>query len=141
MVMMKNGLPFSLDLRQRVMKTREENNWTQEEAADFFDVGLTTVKNWCRLYRKTGSLEPLPRGPGQPAKIDDKGLELIKSWVTEKPDLTIKELCQKYSKKVKPVSTSATSRALIKLGLTFKKKSSLQVKRKKTKFRGEKLFF
>lgn len=122
------------------MKARRENNWTQKEAADFFDIGLTTIKDWCRLLKKTGSLEPLPRGPGQTPLIGEKGLEKIRDWITAKPDLTIKELSKKYSQAVKPVSTSTISRAITKLGLTFKKKSYRQVKRKKTKSRGKKQF-
>jgi transposase len=119
------------------MKTRQENNWSQEETAAFFDIGRTTVKRWCLLLKKTGSLEPRPRGPGYPPLIKDKGLEKIKAWVTEKPDLTIKELCARYSSQVKPVSTSTISRALGKLDLTFKKKPYRQVRRKKRMSREE----
>ena len=136
---MKNGIPLSTDLRQRVMQAREDNDWSQEETARFFDVGLTTIKDWCRLVRETGSLEPRPHGGGHRFLIDEKGLEKIRLWVLEKPDLTIKELCVKFSKQVKPVSTSTISRALQRLGLTFKKKSYLPAKKKRKMFRDGKL--
>lgn len=119
------------------MAARKENNWTQKETAEFFDIGLTTIKDWCRLLRKTGSLEPLPRGPGPSPLIGEKGLQKIKDWIAVKPDLTIEELCKKYSQEEKPVSTSTISRAISKLGLSFKKKSCQPVRRKKMKFRGK----
>lgn len=123
------------------MNARKNNNWTQEETAEFFDIGLTTIKSWCRLLKETGSLKPRPRGPGQKPKIDEKGLKKISEWVSEKPDLTIAELCEKYSKSRKAVSTSAISRTLKKLGLTFKKKPYQQRKKKERTFEEEKLNF
>jgi transposase len=125
---MKHGLPYDIELRQRVMQTRKDNNWTQEETADFFDLGLTTIKRWCKLLKETGSLEARPRGPGQSPLIGEKGLEKIRVWVEEKPDLTIKELCKKYAS-VERVSTSTISRSLARLGFTFKKKRCPRVKK------------
>ena len=56
-------LPYSLDLRQRVVAAYEQGVETIEEIAERFSVGQTFVKKMLRQKRETGSLEIKERRP------------------------------------------------------------------------------
>ncbi len=57
-------LPYSLDLRQRVVAAYEQGVETIEEIAERFSVGQTFVKKMLRQKRETGSLEIKERRSG-----------------------------------------------------------------------------
>lgn len=63
------GRPYSLDLRERVVRAVEVEGLTCREAAARFDVAPSTVGNWCRLLRKTSSLSPGRMGGYRPSKL------------------------------------------------------------------------
>ena len=52
------GWAYSLDLRERVVAAFDA--MTDEQVAEVFQVGETTVHRWKRLKRETGSLVPPP---------------------------------------------------------------------------------
>lgn len=52
------GRPYSLDLRERVVRAVEIEGLTDREAAARFDVAPSTVGNWVRRLRSTGDLSP-----------------------------------------------------------------------------------
>lgn len=109
---------------------------SQDEAAVVFTIGVATVYRWVRLKRETGSLDPRPNGGGQPAAFDDDERELVKRVVAEKPDRTLADLTAEVCNRVKrTVSTSAVVRALKRLKLTLKKKSSQPASRIARTFR------
>lgn len=118
---------YSVDLRVRVVAACEERGMTQEEAAEHFNVGSATVYRWLALKDETGSVAPRPHGGGFPAAFDEKGLEVVRQVVAEKPDRTLAELKKEICARLKKsVSESAVVRALKRLGLTLKKKYSLR---------------
>jgi len=63
------GRPYSLDLRERVVRAVEIEGLTCREAAARFDVAPSTVGNWVRRLRDTGGLRPGQMGGHRPAKI------------------------------------------------------------------------
>jgi putative transposase len=52
------GKPYSIDLRERVVAAVETGGMSRRQAAAAFDVGISTVINWVRRLRETGSLAP-----------------------------------------------------------------------------------
>jgi transposase len=103
---------------------------TQEEAAEHFDVGSATVYRWLALKRETGSVAPRPHGGGFPAAFDDDDIQVVREVVAEKPDRTLAELTKEICARLKiTVSESAVVRALKRLELTLKKKSSRRANR------------
>ena len=58
------------------------------EVAKQFGVGLASVNRWVNLFRKTGSVEPLPHAGGPVAKVDELGLNLLCILLSEQPDAT-----------------------------------------------------
>ena len=50
--------PYSIDLRERVVATVERDGMSRRAAAARFGVAISTVINWVRRFRATGSLAP-----------------------------------------------------------------------------------
>ncbi len=124
------GQALSLDLRERVVSAYLEGGVRMVDLAARFGVGEATVKRWVRRHRTRGTLEP---GPFYARKsiIDEAGEALIRAIISEKPDLTRLEITAAYNERVeRPVSTSAIQRAIERIGLTRKKRLSMQRKGK-----------
>jgi transposase-like protein len=75
--------PYSLDLRQRVVKAYEEGNESYAAVGAHFNVGEATVNRWVARFRSTGSLEPLPHGRGPDSIVDEKGLSVLCALIDE----------------------------------------------------------
>jgi transposase len=117
------GTSISSDLRRRVVDSYLAGYGTYSEIAKRFNVGEASVSRWLRKYRETGTVNPKPHGGGTKAKIDEKGLALLKRLVSERPDATLKELAQSYENaRAVKVALCIIYRALNQLGLTRKKK-------------------
>jgi len=63
------GKPYSLDLRERVVAAVEAGGMSRRQAASAFDVGISTVINWVRRFRETGSVAPGKMGGHKPKAI------------------------------------------------------------------------
>jgi transposase len=83
------------------------------------------VKIW-KLYRTTGTYQPKPY-KGNNRKITPQTEEKIRQTIKEKPDITLQELIAELSLNV---GESGLSRRLKKMGLTYKKRRSIQTGRK-----------
>jgi transposase len=113
---------YSLDLRQKVVATVERGDFTIEEVAVSFGVGLTFVKKMLRQHRETGDLRPRPHGGGQPRRLSDKHLKLLRAEVGRSPDKTAVALRDHLEERASvSVSRPTVSRALSRLGLSRKK--------------------
>lgn len=121
---MRKGNAYSNDLRARVVAAIK-NGGTIKGVALQFSIGSATVYRWVRLNRETGSYVPRPYGGGRRPTLDEAAHQLIWKLVEEKPDRTIAELNQLIAERGYKTSNSTVSRALLRLGLTFKKKASL----------------
>lgn len=114
---------YPLELRERAVNHYLENNCTQEETAELFQIGVTTLRLYLRK-NEANDLPPKDYKRGQKPVISGKRLLKIESWVNERPDIQIKTLCKKFkSYYKKKVSHSMMCRALSTLNLTRKKKS------------------
>jgi len=63
------GKPYSVDLRERVVGAVESGGLSRRAAARRFGVGVTTVINWVRRRRETGSVAPGRMGGYKPKAI------------------------------------------------------------------------
>jgi putative transposase len=52
------GRPYSLDLRERVVRAVVKGGLSRHQAAAQFGVAISTAINWVRRFRETGSVEP-----------------------------------------------------------------------------------
>lgn len=118
-------MPHSLEIRTKAIDAYETSDLTQEEIAKYFKISTSSFKRWWRKYNNNESIEPILDKSGRPSRIDEKGLMLIKKWITENPSITLAELCVAYEKKYKaPIGDSIMSRAVIKLRFSYKKLSA-----------------
>ena len=114
---------YPLELRERAVNHYLQKSCTQEETAELFQIGVTTLRLYLRK-EKVNDLPPKNYKRGQKPIISGGRLLKIESWVNEKPDIQIKELCKKFKSYYKnKVSHSMMFRALSTLNLTRKKKS------------------
>jgi putative transposase len=63
------GRPYSRDLRERVVTAVLEGGLSRRKAASQFAVGISTVINWVRRFRETGSVLPGQMGGHKPKAI------------------------------------------------------------------------
>jgi putative transposase len=114
--------PYSIDLRERVLRRYEQGELSQEEVAKRFLVSVKTVNRWWRGYQKEGRIAPKPMGGWLKPKVDEAGGLQIQAWLEKTPDLTLAELCEHYESAFGvSMSTSAMDRGLKRLKITRKK--------------------
>ena len=115
---------YSGDLRRRVIAAWEAKEGSQRHLAQRFKVSLSFVRNLLRHYRQNGEIEAKQRGGYQKPTIQDEHLSMIKSWVEQKNDLLLTELCDRLEQTTGiRVSIPTMHRAVEKLDLHVKKKS------------------
>lgn len=111
--------PFSDDLRLRIHKARQAGESTSE-VADRFGVSTAFVRRLQQRFRLTGGLAPRPHGGGRAPKLAGRESEL-RAAVHQRPDATPAE----HRERLKlPASRVTVWRAMRRLGLTRKKKST-----------------
>lgn len=111
--------PYPGELRVRVIRFVEEGG-SRREAAEEFDVGISSAIRWMQRFRDTGSCEPMPRG-GSISPLE-KHAERILALIIEQPDLTLDEIVSALQKQRIPGSRSALSRFFARHRITIKKK-------------------
>ena len=119
--------PYSLDLRQRIVKAYLNKEGSQRQLARRFSVSLGTVRNYLKLYRQTGQLAPQRRGGGRAPKIPHEHLPLLRALLEQRPDATLEELGQALEAQTGiKAGTTSVWRAVQKLGWTRKKNAPRQ---------------
>jgi putative transposase len=61
--------PYSMDLRERVVKAVEDDGLSCNQAAARFAVAISTAVDWVNRYRRTGSVAPGQIGGHRPKKL------------------------------------------------------------------------
>lgn len=119
---------YSLDLRQKIIDTYENEPISQRQIAARFRVAQSVVTRLLKQYRETGQLSPKPR-PGRPRALNAEQVQVVKALVDTTPDITLGELCQALEKQAGvTVSESTMCREMKRLNLTSKKSPSPQRK-------------
>ena len=120
--------PYSIDLRKRVVEAYNEGaGGTYVEIAIRFDVGEATVDRWVSRHRRTGSVAPDAMGGRRHGKFDAVVDAKLAAMVAEDVDATRLELMERLRDELGlVVSHSAVQDALVRLGLTRKKRLSMR---------------
>ena len=111
--------PYPGELRVRVIRF-VEGGGSRREAAEQFDVGVSSAIRWVQRFDDDGTSEPMPRG-GSTSPLE-KHSERILALIREQPDLTLNEIVSVLHRRRIPGSRSALSRFFARHGITFKKK-------------------
>ena len=114
--------PISTDLRMRIIEVYEEGQLSYAKVAERFRVSESSVKNFVKRWRETGSIEPKPAANGKIFLVDQAGASVLKGIVDTHTDLSQGELGEQLSEKAGGVvSQSTMSRTLKRLKITRKK--------------------
>src|SRR5215831_684683 len=111
---------YSGDLRERVIGTVEAGA-SRREAAELFQISISSAIRWVQRWRKEGSSEPKPRGGS--CSVLEKYAGRILALVAKYPDWTLDEILAAMHKRRIPGSRTALWRFLDRHDLTYKKKS------------------
>lgn len=111
-----------MQIRKAIVRAVEQQELTYQATADLLGVGYATVNRVLSRYRKTKSVDPLPKGGGRKSPIHGRIAELLIKIVTAMSDATVEELTTALQTKAKiATSRSAVQRALHRLGFSRKK--------------------
>ena len=117
--------PYSRDLRQRIVDAYDALEGSVRELAQRFKVDPKTVQNYLNLKRKAGSVAPRPHRGGPPPKLDEAGMQQVRTVVEEKNDRTHAEIAKELETRIQvKISRATVWRALERLGITRKKNSA-----------------
>jgi transposase len=114
--------PYSLDLREKILRAYDEHRGSQRALAALFGVSRAFVENLLQRRRATGTIAPRPHAGGRQPSCDAAAREMVVLVLREQPDATLDELCaQLGQRRGLWVSVPTMSRLLTRLGLPRKK--------------------
>jgi transposase len=119
------GRPYSVDLRERVVAAVEKGGTSRRRAATQFGVGITTVINWVRRSRETGSVAPGKMGGHKPKAIAGEH----RAWLlerTKQKDFTLRGLVAELAERGLKVDYRSVWNFVHAEKLSFKKKPHRQ---------------
>jgi transposase len=118
-------LPYSTDLRERVLLAYEHGEGTAAALARRFRVALNTVKNWVRALEREGRRVAKPLGRGPEPRLGAAEREVLRQLVAADNDATLAEYGARLQAQTGvSVSQPVLSVTLKRLGLSRKKRPS-----------------
>jgi transposase len=88
--------PYPGELRVRVIRF-VEGGGSRREAAEQFDVSVSSAIRWVQRFRDDGTCEPIPRG-GSISPLE-KHSQRIFALISEQPDFTLDEVVSALHKR------------------------------------------
>lgn len=113
--------PYPGELRVRVIRF-VDGGGSRREAAEQFEVSVSSAIRWLQRFRDDGTCEPMPSG-GSTSPLE-KHAQRILALISERGDFTLNEIVSALHKRRIPGSRSALSRFFARHGITVKKKSA-----------------
>jgi len=110
---------YSADLQERVIEAVEMGA-SRHEAAERFEVSVSSAVKWLQRWRGSRSAAPKSRG-GSVSPLE-KCAERVLTMIVEHPDLTLMETVAELRKRRIRTSRSSLWRFLDRHGITLKKK-------------------
>src|SRR5438132_827364 len=115
------GRPYSREIRERVVAAVEEDGVSRRKAAAHFAVGISTVINWVRRFRETGSVLPGKMGGHRPKAIAGQHGTWLLLRIKEK-DFTLRGLVVELAERGLKVDYRTVWNFVHAEKLSFKKK-------------------
>lgn len=116
------GVPYSLDLRERVVAA-VESGMSRRGAAKLYQVSYAAVIRWVTRSKQTGSPAALPMGGKKPFKLAEESAWILRR-LAGKPDITGRELLAELHDRDIDVSYYAVWNFLDRSGLSYKKNAT-----------------
>jgi len=113
--------PISEDKRVDIIAAKQRNE-PVAQIKKWFNISERTISRIWNKYQKTGTYNPTPY-TGRKSKLTKEQDQQIKDTITNTPDITLLELNDKLSLNL---TEGGLSFHLKKMGLTFKKRRSMQ---------------
>jgi len=110
---------YSADIRERVI-ARVEAGASRREAAEHFEVSVSTAVKWVKRFHETGSCAAKPQG-GSTSPLEEHA-DFLLTLVAQQPDLTLDEVVAMMRKRKLPGKRTAVWRFFQRHNITFKKK-------------------
>lgn len=124
-------LPYSADLRERVLWAYEHGEGTAAALAVRFRVALNTVKNWVRAAETAGRRSARPLGRGPAPRLGAAERAVLSQLVAADTDATLAEYGARLQAQTGVgVSRPVLSVTLKRLGLVRKKRRSGRASRR-----------
>ena len=117
--------PYSIDLRERVVASVEEEGLSRRRAAARFGIGVSTAVAWVRRLRETGSVAPGQMGGHKPRAIRDAHRDWLLQRCKEK-DFTLRGLVAELAERGLKVDYRSVWQFVHDQNLSFKKNRSRQ---------------
>lgn len=111
--------PYSLDLRERVVRWVEAGHSVREVAATF-GVSVSSVVRWSQRKRQVGSAAAKPMGSRMARSLASQR-DWMLARLAEKPDLTLRELVGELQAREIAASYGSVWRLLNDENVSFKK--------------------
>ncbi len=111
--------PYSRDLRERVVRA-VEGGLSRRKAAAVFELAASTVVEWVRVWRESGSLCAKPMGGDHNSRLRGE-----RSWLLQRietvPDLTLEEIRAELAQRGIQVGYGTVWRFFAAEDISFKK--------------------
>lgn len=117
---------ISLDLRERILRSYDNEEGTRQQIADRYQVSLGMVKKLLQQRKTTGEIGPRHHHSGRKPKFTLAHRQSLKKMLSKKPDMTLEEMREKLGV---PCTLPAIHYLLADMGLTYKKRLSGRVSR------------
>ena len=110
---------YSGDLRERVIE-EVESGASRHEAAERFDISVSSAVRWLQVWREKRRAAPKRRG-GSVSRLEKYAAQIL-ALQAEKPDRSLMETVRELAKRRIKTSKSALSRFFLRHNMTYKKK-------------------
>ena len=116
--------PYSLDFRQKIIETHNNEDISIRKLAERFRVAKSFVQKLLKQYREIGDIAPRRSGGNPKPKLNEDNLVSLVEIIETNNDATLSELCELLEEKVKiRVSRATMAKIIKKLNYSFKKKT------------------
>ncbi len=117
---------LSIDIRERLVSAVDDG-MTRRSAAKRFGVAASTAIKWVDQWRRTGTVEPRPRGGDHRSERIEAHAEEVLALIADTPDVTLEELAGHLDEvHGLNVAQSTVWRLLDRHDMTFKKNRARQ---------------
>jgi transposase len=113
---------LSIDLRERILATYDEENATREDVARRFRVSLGMVKKLIQQRRHTGNIEARRHLCGRKPRILENHRSQMRDLLNKKPDITLAELREAVGLNC---TLPAIHHVLDEMGLSYERRLSM----------------